>query len=284
MCSRSRGAASRQASSAAARIVARGDRAEVQVRRKARGPGAVGPVAVVGVVRGGRGEETSEQPPGSGLAAGRRERVRSSVAPRGDFRKRHARKLRGRERGGRGPGRSLLGGHPLLGERRVDGVGIASVGRDLVRRNEQLVVEEPEFPARVLDRGGRFTIAPLRVRADLGIGVDGLGARLREQCRQRPRGGSRAHDQAAARARQGAGELLEALVQEAESRRPDVRIAGVVVVEDEDRHDPLGVARRVRERGVVRDAQVASEPVDDRQPASFTMFQLRNPANATQAA
>jgi hypothetical protein len=40
----------------------------------------------------------------------------------------------------------------------------------------------------------------------------------------------------------------------------------------------------VREGRVVGDAQVAPEPVDDRQPTSFTMFQLRNPANATHAA
>ncbi len=95
--------------------------------------------------------------------------------------------------------------------------------------------------------------------------------------RRRPRRPSRASSAGSARAAgpgrtisrpparaRRAGELLEALAQEAKSRGPDVRIAGVVVVEDEDRHDAVGVARGVRERGVVRDAQVAPEPVEDR--------------------
>jgi hypothetical protein len=42
-----------------------------------------------------------------------------------------------------------------------------------------------------------------------------------------------------------------------------VRVLGVMIVQHEHWHDPLGVARGPRESGVVRDTEVAAKPVED---------------------
>src|SRR4029079_6494317 len=78
------------------------------------------------------------------------------------------------------------------------------------------------------------------------------------------RGGAAAQQQAAARAGKGAVELLEALAEESKTRRADIWIAGIVIVEDEDRDDALRVARGAGKSGVVVDAKIPSEPVNDR--------------------
>jgi ligand-binding SRPBCC domain-containing protein len=59
------------------------------------------------------------------------------------------------------------------------------------------------------------------------------------------------------------------------------RRGSAVIMED---HVDYALPFGVREGSVVCDPQVAPEPVEDRQPLSLTMFQLRNPANATHAA
>ncbi len=131
----------------------------------------------------------------------------------------------------------------------------------------------------------RLAVAPLGVRPDLVIGVDGLGVRLLQQRRQGLGGRAGPQEQAAADRRERPFELRQALAQEPEARGADVGIVRVVVIQDEDRHHAVRVASGGGEGGVVGNAQVAAEPVDDRRHGFiFATFQFRNPAKATQAA
>ena len=187
MFSRTAGGASRRASSAAARIVRGETVPKWRCGERRDVPGTVRPVAVIGVAGGRTREEAPDEVRGLGLAALRRGRVRRQVAP-GAHPRRGARPRApvSRATAGEGQGSALLGRHPLARERRVDGVRVAGVGRDDVGLDEERVGEEPEVPARRLDRRGGFAVAPLGVRADLGVGVDGVGAGLAQERRAGP--------------------------------------------------------------------------------------------------
>jgi hypothetical protein len=56
---------------------------------------------------------------------------------------------------------------------------------------------------------------------------------------------------------------FEAAAQKAKSRRPDAGTPEQPVIEHEQKCDALGALGRSRERGVVRETQIAPEPVDD---------------------
>jgi hypothetical protein len=96
------------------------------------------------------------------------------------------------------------------------------------------------------------------------VGVDGAGVRLREEPRKRLRRRSPAHDESAADLLERRFQIFEALAQESEARRTHVRVARVVIVEDEDRDDAVRIAGGRGQRRVVVEAEVATEPVEDR--------------------
>jgi hypothetical protein len=140
---------------------ARRDRAEVEVRRKPRGPLPGGEVPVAGIVGEAFAHKAVEPRPRRVLAAGRGRRIGGKVSPRQHTGERHARDCGCREAGGPRHGRSLRRRGPPFEKRRVRRVGRTGIGGDLVRRHDKLVGKEPERRARGLDSGGRLAVAPL---------------------------------------------------------------------------------------------------------------------------
>ena len=239
-------------------------RPEPQVRREARGPGEVGPVAPGGV--GGQ-RALPEGPPereslgrpaarvlGRPLgpqAAGRVER------DRGERRVEDGRRRRDGERVG--ARRGLVGLEPAARVRRVDRVRLPRRSQERSRRDRVEVVEDVQGRPGAGEGLSRLGVERSGVRLRVGVGEDRARARLAGEGREPLSRRALPHDEARASGAERGRQVAERVGEEPQPRRREVR-GQVEVVEDEDRDDGGVGAERGVERDVVVRPQVPAEP------------------------
>ena len=242
------------------------DRAEAQVRREPGGAGDRGPVTVEVVAMRGAVEEGVQPLPGRRRPPGRDAgRIRPQPPP-ARLPERVGRSLGDppRKRGSRSRARriGLEPPPPRAPEVRVDGVDPAMDGADLAALEDDPVLVRADFDPVAFQGIAYRTVPVLRVRAV--VAVPGHEGRLARACEGRKAAMRCAaqDDEPGPRGFQRGGEIVEAGVQEPEAWMGVAMRLEQGVVHHEHRRQRIGPPAGVGERDVVRDAEIASEPVD----------------------
>ena len=243
--------------------LAHGEAPEVQIRRQARRPVDRRQVIRVGIRAHGRFEEALEaRPPGALTAPGRLVDV-ARQAERGE-RGHAAAADAGRQRRQRGGRRQHLAPRrlrPGAVERREHAVRIARCGAQPAE-----VVDGMQARLRAQLGPGRRELlahsrgAPASERARVGGAVDLGGAGLARELGEGALGWVAPDHQLAAALTQGVPEVAEALEHERRPRARLVAAAQQAIVEAEHGDDALVRVQRGRQRRVVVQPKVASEP------------------------
>jgi hypothetical protein len=241
------------------------DRAEAQIRREAGGRVRGGEVAALRVMRGVAREKAAESPPCRLFAGGRQ---RTAIVP-------HAERRRRRDRARREPRRRRWQTPRRRGLRRVllEALPPRAPVRRVHRERSTLAradgVSREDDAVRPLDHAhaGRFErcahprVAAPRVGRRVRVPGDEVGAQLARERRDQRAWIASTHEQPAAARLEPARERRDRLAEKAHSRLAPALRVEERVVEDEDRREYVGCAG-VRERPVVREAQIVAKPVD----------------------
>ncbi len=244
----------------------RRERAKVKVRPKARGRLAVQAVAAAAVAGKPFQHPGSEALVGGRLARHRQAGVRCCASGKlGDGRAR-LREQAGRSgdparrREQRTP-RSPTQGAP---ERGVDSVWPAGGGKHLFRLREQQARHEPQASTLGLQHCRHRPVPMMTEGGHVSRAEDRARAHLARYCRDDLLGPPATHHQAAAPRTQGSVELDQRSQQEPHARGRDRSFAKETLIEHEQRDHRPGSGHAGAQRGVIGNAQIATEPDDDR--------------------